>query len=126
MQVFERDLLVFIKRLKRLTPNKLPICGATPLRPKIKLPSIKRLGAGGFAYIGILYLLNVTGDVLFDTSSPTTKLLVNIDGVPLFKSRNFSLWLVLGSVGEKPIFLIGLYDGPKKPKCSNQYLRSFV
>lgn len=59
------------------------------------------------------------------------KLLVNVDGLPLFKSSKNQLWPILGMVANVPsiikiVFPIGIYCGQSKPKSSSSYLREFV
>jgi hypothetical protein len=57
-------------------------------------------------------------------------LVVGIDGLPLTKSSSSTFWPILGYAcisNNKPnVFIIGLYWGKEKPKCSNLYLRQFV
>lgn len=58
-------------------------------------------------------------------------LAVNIDGLPLSKSSNSSLWPILCSIKSikilmKEVFLIALYHGPEKPKSANDFLKDFV
>lgn len=55
---------------------------------------------------------------------------INIDGVPLFKSTSFGLWLILGvivglNVKSNP-FVISVYGGTTKPRSSNQFTKAFV
>lgn len=54
---------------------------------------------------------------------------INVDGLPLFKSSNLSLWPILGKVVNIcniKVFLIGAYLGSKKPSSIENYLHDFV
>jgi len=54
-------------------------------------------------------------------------LLINIDGLPLEKSSNASLWLILCSnTKDNAMYLIGAYFGYEKPRDSNVFLQSLV
>lgn len=54
-------------------------------------------------------------------------LLINIDGLPLAKSSNASLWLILcSSITDNTVYLIGAYFGFEKPRNFNIFLRSLV
>lgn len=55
------------------------------------------------------------------------RLQVNIDGIPVYKSSNKSLWPILGNIeGTGAVFCIGIFHGPGKPNNVNDYLESFV
>lgn len=54
-------------------------------------------------------------------------LLINIDGLPLGKSSNTSLWLILCShTKDITVYLIGAYFGHEKPRDPNVFLQSLV
>ncbi|XP_033231506.1 uncharacterized protein LOC117182519 [Belonocnema kinseyi] len=51
----------------------------------------------------------------------------NIDGLPIFKSSEKSLWLILCSERNlKNVYVIGMYWGYEKPSDPNAYLTSFA
>lgn len=53
--------------------------------------------------------------------------LINMDGLPLFKSSRLEFWPILGQLrGEVAPFPIGVWCGTGKPTCSNTFLRVFV
>lgn len=57
----------------------------------------------------------------------TIELLINIDGLPLTKSSNNSLWPILCSdTCIKKVYLIGAYQGNEKLNDSNLFLSKFV
>ena len=52
------------------------------------------------------------------------KFLVGIDGIPTAKSNRSEFWSILGQlkeVGLEQTFVIGLYSGPSKPSCVNEF-----
>lgn len=54
------------------------------------------------------------------------ELLVNIDGIPLFKSSGSQFWPILCSFGEESPFLVGLFYGKSKPNSVHEFLRDFL
>jgi len=55
------------------------------------------------------------------------ELLYNIDGLPIAKSSNSSIWPILCSDTKfKKVFMIGAYYGHEKTIDSNMYLEQFV
>ena len=63
---------------------------------------------------------------LLNSSIP---LLINIDGLPIYKSSTYQFWPILGivkgSTSEKP-FSIGIYGGNKKPASVTEFLNNFI
>lgn len=54
-------------------------------------------------------------------------LLVNIDGLPVSKSANNSLWPILCSdTLIQKVYMIGAFFGKQKPKDPNEYLQTFI
>lgn len=55
------------------------------------------------------------------------QLLLNIDGLPLAKSSNASLWPILCSnVSHNTVYVVGAFFGYKKPENANTYLQPLV
>ena len=57
---------------------------------------------------------------------PKISLLVNIDGVPLFKSSPNQVWPILGKFGDFSVFIISLWHGKGKPACLDEFLKDFL
>nr|XP_047138995.1 uncharacterized protein LOC124814932 [Hydra vulgaris] len=53
-------------------------------------------------------------------------LIVNLDGLPLFKSSNTQLWPLLCQFGSKPLFPVAFFCGKQKPNSSMEFLRQFL
>ena len=54
---------------------------------------------------------------------------INIDGLPITKSTNRTLWPILGRLVKNPNippFVIGVYHGTAKPESINVYLNPFI
>ncbi|EFN85573.1 hypothetical protein EAI_00038, partial [Harpegnathos saltator] len=55
------------------------------------------------------------------------QLFINIDGLPIYKSTEKSLWPILCSDNViQNVYVIGLFYGEGKPKNVNEFLRIFV
>ena len=52
-------------------------------------------------------------------------MIINIDGLPLYKSLSTTVWPILGMFGDMDPFIIALYCGKGKPTDLNAYLRDF-
>ena len=79
---------------------------------------------GTYIYLGVkqgiirtLRSKQYSGDVI--------KLIINIDGLPLYKSSSTTAWPILGMFGDMDPFIIALYCGKGKPTDLNAYLRDF-
>ena len=55
-----------------------------------------------------------------------TKLTVNIDGIPLFKSSKTQFWPILGLFGKLRVFIIAPFCGSMKPNSVTDYLEEFL
>lgn len=121
----QREMLRIMRHIKPETQQDLPIQGRT-LRPG-RLPyTLVEINPGELLYFGIINILSCSVTKFFDPTNPVIKLTLNIDGVPLFKSSSYNFWPILGSVENHEVFIIAVYGGPKKPICSNEYLRLLI
>ena len=53
-------------------------------------------------------------------------LLINIDGLPLFKSSSQQFWPILGKFNNLDVFAIALFYGSSKPNSVDEYLDDFL
>ena len=75
------------------------------------------------------YLILKASKVVLDDIPGILMLHINIDGVPLSKSSNLCLWLILGMFKEIPwlgVLTLGIFSGKSKPNPVNDYLQAFV
>lgn len=102
-------------------------------RTLLKTPtcvSVVPVDPGFYSHIGLeSNLQQILESVKEDVSH--VKLLINIDGLPLFKSSKIQFWPILGMVENVPsirqiVFTIGVYCGKSKPKNISDYLKEFV
>jgi len=100
-------------------------------RTLLKTPQhyvIKNVGGGQYSHVGLSKGLSniVNKDV---SAAKGLELQINVDGIPLFKSTNISLWPILCSVNnsvDKEPFLVGLFCGKEKPSNAREFLSDFV
>lgn len=94
--------------------------------------NIEKNANGDFIYYGIQE--NLHKYINFDLNSiDTIKLDLNIDGVPVFKSKNSSFWPILCSFDNSQTyaynsinpFIVAIFYGTKKPEIS-QYLSKLI
>lgn len=62
----------------------------------------------------------------FLESSKSVDLLVNIDGVPLFKSSNAEFWPIICRFSDFEPFIVALFYGASKPNSVDDFLEDFL
>lgn len=97
------------------------------MRGKVNI--ITRTVAPGIYYhLGLqVHLQKLSKHTLQNNS--TILLDIGIDGLPLYKSSNTSLWPILGNIvnlKNLDVFLIGVYVGKHKPNDVDNYLHDFI
>jgi hypothetical protein len=123
-QVALSDLLKYLK--SHDCYRTLPSDPRTLLKTPKSTPS-KPVPPGEYIHFGLKTELEST-ITKYNLKVNPLKLIVNIDGLPVFKSTNSQFWPVLGYISETetPPFVIGVYYGTSKPKSSKEYLSDFV
>ena len=58
--------------------------------------------------------------------SDQINLIVNTDGIPVFKSSNIQLWPIFCMFGGFQPFLVAVYSGEKKPNDVKSFLDDFL
>jgi hypothetical protein len=111
-----------------------PYLPCLPLDPRTLLQTprtceIQSVGGGQYVHMGLQKgLENIVGRDLPECS-PSLELQFNIDGLPIFKSSNTSLWpilcLVRNSLSKTP-FTVGCFCGQSKPGDLNAFMAVFV
>jgi hypothetical protein len=89
---------------------------------------MKTVGGGEYCHLGLANGLTniinkncITLDIL--------ELQFNVNGIPLFKSSNLSLWPILCLVKNIPLkapFVVGMFCGKEKPDSASEFLADFV
>lgn len=108
---------------------QLPVHSRTLLGTKTDL-ELEKLAGSDYIHISVQHALPlalkqalVSPEQLL---SSTLKLQLNIDGVPIFGSSNYSVWPILAKVVEPvttKVFAVGMFGGNKKPQPFNEYLQ---
>ncbi|CAI5682040.1 unnamed protein product [Oreochromis niloticus] len=94
--------------------------------------NVINVAGGSYYHFGLKNSIAAALELLdFDLKKLTNNLTlrINVDGLPLFRSNNVSLWPILGGIKEIPncdVFVIGLYSGTTKPSNVQEYLNDFV
>lgn len=129
---FNVPLNAFGKLLKILKPTHhyLPLDPRTLLNTKSS--TIEMNDNGEFAYFGLEENILKYAS-LYDKSITIVKLDINIDGIPVFKSRGTSFWPILCSIDNSfdyeynsiHPFIVAIFYGRSKPEI-NHYLSKFI
>ncbi|KAF2891424.1 hypothetical protein ILUMI_14749 [Ignelater luminosus] len=104
---------------------ELPLDSRTLLDTSFNIKHVS-LETGGFVYFGIKYCLrNLVSK--YNAFSGVLDITFNIDGLPLFNSRNVQLWPIWGKVAnfESP-FVVAVFCGGAKPSPLTSYLSDFI
>ena len=87
---------------------------------------MKKCG-GDYVYLG---LLNSVKRIVSENQAaiPEKKinLIVNVDGVPLYKSSGAQFWPILCRVYKLPPFIVAIYYGNKKPSNVEDFVLDFL
>ncbi|EFN72002.1 hypothetical protein EAG_06099, partial [Camponotus floridanus] len=127
------ELLKGLKKNHKCFANELetnfPIDARTLLKTNVKLIK-KVVQPGYYIHIGLQkQLLKIAPKYL--KTAHSFKLLINIDGLPLFKSSSDQVYPILCTVVSvsklrNKVFPIGIYYGKEKPANLEDYLEDFI
>lgn len=107
-----------------------------PKDPRTLLKTPKAYGEGTkvfndkksqYYHFGIL--TGIESLVLHDVVGTNLSLVVNVDGLPLYKSSTVQLWPILCYIQEtsaREPFIVGLFCGSSKPENVEEFLSAFV
>lgn len=124
------DLLVGLKENVDSLTNILPSDSRTLFKTNLILEKIS-VEPGNYIHFGLKTQLNHLVKNCNLSNIKELKLIVNVDGLPLFKSSPGQATPILVSVVNVPnlkkiVFPVGLYYGCQKPDDMNIFLQSFV
>ena len=124
-QVAITDLMHILKPFL----HDLPKCARTLLCTP-RTCSVRPLNSGGeYCHLGLangLLKTRICGNAL---QSKCLKVQFNVDGVPLFKSSNTTIWPILcllKNADNSEPFVVGIYSGNDKPADATEFLAEFV
>lgn len=88
----------------------------------------KKLETGSYCHIGLKCGLDNLFSKLQAFPDSTIKISVNIDGLPVFRSKNIQLWPILCLVKniQTSPFAVGIFCGTSKPQPLDAFLEDFV
>lgn len=112
---------------KRL-PNILPIDPRTLLKTNSQKIIITPVGNGHYWHNGLIAPLKKKLEQVSKIPDQIS-LMINIDGLPLYKSSRQQVWPILCTIfknREVAPFVIGLYEGNNKPTDLVAYFREFI
>ncbi|XP_044729614.1 uncharacterized protein LOC123292965 [Chrysoperla carnea] len=118
-----------LKILQKKYP-KLPKCAKTFLNTSSMPYDIEHFDSNSeFVYFGIEQHLQIIINPALHESN-VIELLINVDGLPLFKSSSKQFWPILCKVFNDPDvyhpFPVAIYCGNEKPADPNKYLEKFI
>nr|XP_018907290.1 PREDICTED: uncharacterized protein LOC109037206 isoform X1 [Bemisia tabaci] len=121
------NALSALLKLLRQFPNFSHI--PNDARTLLKTPVAEKAEAiddGQYYHFGLMNSLT-PGLKHIPPSMTKLKLILNFDGLPLFKSTDSQFWPILVSIlGLGQVFMAGLYHGYSKPADAEKYLSKFI
>lgn len=117
--------------LKLISPayTFLPSTAKTLLHTPRKVETIP-FDNGDMCYFGVEYcLIRKLQNGGLKQNISTIKLIINIDGLPIFKSSSTNLWPILGrsdDLVDDRVFMIACFCGEGKPSNLDHYLNPFI
>jgi len=125
-QITVNKLLKLMKRHELIKTKKLPQDCRTLLAagPKLITGSIRSVTPDSYYHIGLK-----NGIITFLSANLTEiNLAIGVDRLPLNKSSNSQFWPILAYIigTEKIVFLVGIYHGYTKPKCTDEFLSDVI
>lgn len=114
-------------RILRKQGHCLPKDSRTLLTTPTKISTLERCG-GQYVYLGIEHGVRqiLSNYPSFLEKNKSIDLMINVDGLPLFKSSNAQFWPILGSFDGFHVFVIALFYGKTKPNSVEDYLNDFL
>lgn len=119
-----------LKYLKRNFDSDLPNDYRTLLKTP-KLPVVTEISPGKYIHLGVSNALkNILSESKYHQPSSPLKLQFFVDGLPISKSSNDGLWVIMVTIRNLKKNLkprtIGVYEGKHKPEDFNEFLYPFV
>jgi len=112
--------------LLRSHGHRLPKDARTLLHTPRNVQTVDKCG-GQYIYYGMESgILRDMAQSDFHPADNHIKVNINIDGVPLYKSRNIQFWPILCSVDRFEPFIVALFCGSSKPNPVDEFLHDFI
>lgn len=107
----------------------LPLGCRTLLKNNSEPAKKIKINNGEIIYVGIEESVKAKMKLGLENEINTINIIINIDGLTLFKSSATELWPILGrslDLKDSSPLVIGLFSGIAKPSPMEKYLRSFI
>ena len=108
--------------LRKHTDPKLPVDARTLLKTPRSISTITPKCGGNYVYFGIE--AGIARQNLKSVNE--VKLIVNVDGLPLFKSSGTQVWPILGKLEKGKPFIIAMFCGNGKPNSESDFMSDFL
>ncbi|CAB3993355.1 Hypothetical predicted protein [Paramuricea clavata] len=107
--------------------HSLPIDSRTLLQTPRNVSTQQKCG-GQYIYFGVEESIHqILSKYPFAAAKLTAiELVLNVDGLPLFKSSNRQFWPILGRYGNLEVFVISLFYESTKPNSVGDYLEDYI
>lgn len=122
-----RQAMTSLLGLLRKAGHDLPKDARTLLQTPRCVPTTEKCG-GKYSYFGIESCLRkiLSDNLDFIKENNSIKLIVNVDGIPLYKSSNDQFWPILVKFSRFRPALVALFCGKKKPDSVENFLSDFL
>ena len=118
------DLLTI---LRQYGYPEMPKCARTLLKTQRKVHTEIKCGKD-YIYLGISNGISrvFASNPYLQLDSNTIDLVVNVDGVPLYKYSSTQIWPAISKFSNNPTFILSLFCGTEIPDDSEEFLREFL
>lgn len=127
-QIGHNAIKALLSILNSHTETTFPKDPRTLLNTPVQTPVIP-MGSGSYCHMGLDSALKkiIKSRVLTNDENNLIKLMIFVDGAPLYSSSEKGLWVILckESLSEN-VFVVGIYHGISKPNDPNEFLKPFV
>ena len=108
----KNDLLTILRQYGHL---EMPKYTRTLLKTQRQVHTEIKCG-GDYIYLGISNGISIVfiSNLYLQMDSNAMDLVVNVDGVPLYKSSNTQIWPIICKFANYPPFIVSLFCGSKK------------
>lgn len=122
-----RDAINQLLQILNTHGHNLPVDSRTLLKTPRHVATQIKCG-GQYIYFGIeTGVIQILSSKYFSEAKLTAiDLIVNVDGLPLFKSTSHQFWPILGRFSNLDVFVIALFYGDAKPNSVEEYLQDFI
>ena len=113
--------------LRQSGHDDLPKCTRTILKTPRTVLCEQKCG-GEYVYLGISNGISRSLAIFpqYRFNNDTISLIVNVDGVPLYKSSGIQVWPILCMFDKMTPFIVAVFVGNKKPSNLEEFLQDFL